>query len=154
MLSSEHMQALPDFFSDIPDPRRGQGLRHSLQSVISIAIAATLCGAKSYSAISEWAQNLGQKGLARFRCRWVNGIRIPPSTYVIRNIMVRVDPDALGHALQRWNEVYGEKDESLAIDGKTMCGAVDENGLQTHIMSAIGHHTMNCYAQKKLVSSR
>jgi len=154
MLSPEHMQALPDFFSDIPDPRRGQGLRHSLQSVIAITIAATLCGAKSYSAISEWAQNLGQKGLARFRCRWVNGIRIPPSTYVIRDLMVRVDPDALGHALQRWNEVYGEKDESLAIDGKTMCGAVDGNGLRTHIMSAVGHHTMNCYAQKKLASSR
>ncbi len=27
MLSAEHMQALPDFFTDIPDPRRGQGLR-------------------------------------------------------------------------------------------------------------------------------
>jgi len=154
MLSSEHMQALPGFFSDIPDPRRGQGLRHSLTSVIAIAIAATLCGAKSYSAIAEWAKNLGQKGLARFRCRWVNGVRIPPSAFVIRDVMVRVDPDALGHALQRWNEAYGEKDESLAIDGKTMCGAVDENGLQTHIMSAVGHHTMNCYTQKKLVSSR
>jgi len=149
MLSSEHMEALPCFFSDIPDPRREQGRRHSLVSVISIAIAATLCGAKSYSAISEWAQNLGQKGLARFRCRRVEGIRIPPSTYVIRDVMVRVDPDALGRGLQRWNEVYGKKDESLAIDGKTMCGAVDKNGLQTHIMSAVGHHTMNCYAQKK-----
>ncbi len=55
----------------------------------------------------------------------------------------------LGLALQHWNEVYGDKDESLAIDGKTMCGAVDKNGLQTHIMSAVGHNTMNCYAQKK-----
>ena len=94
MLSSEHMQARPDFFSDIPDPRRGEGLRHSLQRVIVIAIAATPCGAKSDSAISERAQNPGQTGLARFglarfRCRRVNGIRIPPGTYVIRNIMIR-----------------------------------------------------------------
>ena len=43
----------------------------------------------------------------------------------------------------------GEEDESLAIDGKTMCNAIDEQGYQTHIMSVIGHETKNCYTQKK-----
>ena len=42
-----------------------------------------------------------------------------------------------------------EADESLAIDGKTMCNAIDENGRQTHIMSAIGHRSKQCYPQKK-----
>ena len=52
-------------------------------------------------------------------------------------------------ALQNWNETHGEKDESLAIDGKVMRNAIDEQGYQTHIMSAIGHQTKNCYTQKK-----
>ena len=41
------------------------------------------------------------------------------------------------------------KDESLAIDGKTMCNAIDDQGYQTHIMSAIGHQSKACYTQKK-----
>jgi hypothetical protein len=28
MLSAQQMQSLPNFFADIPDPRRGQGRRH------------------------------------------------------------------------------------------------------------------------------
>ena len=30
MLSAQQMRSLPDFFIDIPDPRRAQGRRHSL----------------------------------------------------------------------------------------------------------------------------
>jgi hypothetical protein len=33
--------------------------------------------------------------------------------------------------------VYAPQDESLVIDGKTMCNALDEQLQQTHIMSAI-----------------
>jgi len=66
---------------------------------------------------------------------------VVPSEYVIRDVLVRVDPVELDGALQRWNEVYDEDDESLAIDGKTMCNAIDEQGHQTH----------TCYTQKKSV---
>ncbi len=46
-------------------------------------------------------------------------------------------------------KTYGGEDESLAIDGKTMCNAIDQQGHQTHIMSVIGHQTKNCYTPKK-----
>jgi hypothetical protein len=39
----------------------------------------------------------------------------------------------------------------LAIDGKTMCNAMDDDNRQTHIMSAIGHQSGQCYTQKKSV---
>ena len=42
MLSAEHMRSLPAFFADIPDPRRAQGRRHPLPSVLAIATAAVL----------------------------------------------------------------------------------------------------------------
>ena len=66
---------------------------------------------------------------------------------------MRVDPEELDLSLQKWNKEYGSVDESLAIDGKTMCNAIDEQGRQTHIMSAIGHQSGQCYTQKKLVHS-
>lgn len=154
MLSAEHMKSLPDFFAQIPDPRRPQGRRHQLSTVLAIATAATLCGMRGYLAISDWVNGLGQKALERFRCRRENKRYVPPSQSTIRDVLVRVDPIELDKSLQRWNSLYGEQDQSLAIDGKTMCNAIDEQGYQTHIMSAVGHQTKACYTQKKSVLSR
>ena len=149
MLNAQHMRSLPEFFADIPDPRRVQGRRHRLPTVLALAAGAILCGMRGYRAISDWANSLGAKARERFHCRYENGRFVVPSTYVIRDILVRVDPAHLDRALQRWNEIYGGEDESLAIDGKTMCNAIDVQGHQTHIMSAVGHQTKNCYTQKK-----
>jgi len=150
MMKAEHMRALPDFFMNIPDHRRGQGRRHSLPTVLAIAVAAILCGSRGYKDISTWANSLGQKARINFRCRRENGKRVVPSLSIIRNVMIGVEPEYLEAALQHWTAIYGEKDTSLAIDGKTMRGSMDSDGHQTHIMSAIGHHTQDCYAQKKL----
>jgi hypothetical protein len=65
--------------------------------------------------------------------------------------MIRVDPVHLDLALQRWNQAYGKEDQSLAIDGKTMRNAIDEQGHQTHIMSVVGHQSKTSYTQKKSV---
>jgi hypothetical protein len=149
MLSAQQMQSLPDFFADIPDPRRAQGRRHRLATVLAIVAGATLCGMRGYLAISDWAKSLGQKARERFDCRYQNKRYIVPSLSIIRDVLIRVDPVHLDHALQRWNQAYGQQDESLAIDGKTMCNAIDDQGDQTHIMSAIGHQSKTCYTQKK-----
>lgn len=150
MLSAEQMCSLPEFFADIPDPRRKQGRRHPLPVVLAIAAGAILCGMQGYKAISGWAEDLGQKARARFRCRCRNRLYEVPSLSVIRDVLVRVDPVHLDRALQAWNAQYGADDEGLAIDGKTMCNAIDEEGRQAHILSAVGHQTNACYTQKKL----
>jgi len=149
MLNVQQMNSLPDFFKDIPDPRRGQGRRHRLSAVLSIAAGATLCGMHGYLAISDWAKNLGQKALRLFGCRYQNNRYIPPSLSIIRDVLIRVDPTHLDQAIGRWNQAFAQHDESLAIDGKTMCNAIDPQGFQTHIMSAVGHQSKTCYTQKK-----
>ncbi len=148
-LTAEQMRSLPDFFRQIDDPRRGQGRQHRLHVVLAIAAGAILCGMRGYKAIFDWADALSPKARIRFGCRWKNGKHIVPSESTIRNVLIRVEPAALDQALQHWNELYGAIDESLAIDGKVMCNAIDENGRQTHIMSAIGHQSSQCYTQKK-----
>src|SRR5690606_34486571 len=37
MLTAQQMRTLPDFFNDIPDPRRAEGKRHRLSVVLGIA---------------------------------------------------------------------------------------------------------------------
>jgi len=73
-----------------------------------------------YLAISDWAKSLSQKTRERFGCRYENRRYIVPSLSILRDVLIRVDPVHLDHALQRWNHVYAQQDESLAIDGKTM----------------------------------
>jgi hypothetical protein len=126
-LSAEHMQALPEFFRPIPDPRRRQGRRHPLASVLAIATAAVLCGARGYKAITDWAKALSPQALARFRCRYCDGHYQRPSAGIIRDLLIRVDPVALDQALQRWSAHYSALDESLAIDGNALRSAIDEH---------------------------
>lgn len=149
MLSAEQMRSLPDFFSDIPDPRRAQGRRHRLGTVLAIAAGAILCGMRGYQAISDWADSLSQKARERFGCRYQKRRYLVPSLFTIRDVLIRVEPVHLDCALQRWNQCYAQQDQSLAIDGKTMCNAIDDQGNQTHIMSVVGHHSKTCYTQKK-----
>jgi hypothetical protein len=148
-LTAEQMRSLPAFFSPIPDPRRAQGRRHRVSTVLGLAAGAVLCGMRGYKAIADWAESLGQKSRERFGCRREQGRYVVPSEYVIRDVLIRVLPADLDRALQQWNERYGAGDSSLAIDGKTMCNALDEQGQRTHVMSVVGHESKICYTQKK-----
>lgn len=149
MLMAEQMRTLPEFFADIPDPRRKQARRHSLPCILALSAGAVLCGRVGYKAISHWANDLGQKARERFKCRKRNGYYSVPSRTTFRETLIRVDPDKLNQALQRWNAQFAEDDEGLAIDGKTMRRAMDEDDHQTHIMGVVGHQTGRCYTKKK-----
>ena len=145
------MRALPDSFSAVRDPRRAAGRRHPIRAVLAIAAGATLCGMRGYKAIGQWAQGLGQKGAQRIGCRRDPDTReyLIPSVSVIRDVLMRVDPEALDRALGSWNALWAPRDRSLAIDGKTLRGTADEHGSQVHVMSAVGHESRAAYTQKK-----
>ena len=148
-ITATQRRSLLGFFNEISDPRRPQGRRHRLITVLSIATGAVLCGMRSYESISDWANSLTQKARENFRCRYDKGRYVVPSLSIIRDVMVRVDPIELESAFRHWNETYAQDDHSLAIDGKVMCNAIDDLGRQTQIMSAVGHNTGITYAQKK-----
>jgi len=149
MLTANQMTSLPELFNTIQDPRRAQGKRHRLDTVLAIATGAILCGRIGYKGIAEWAKSLGQGARARFECYYKQGTYHVPSETAIRDLLIRIEPDALDQALGQWTARYAQEDESLAIDGKTMRNAMSNEGKQTHIMSAIGHDSHACYTQKK-----
>ena len=149
MLMAEQMRTLPEFFADIPDPRRKQGRRHSLPCILAISAGAVLCGMEGYKAISSWADDLGQKARERFKCRKRKGYYSVPSRTTFRETLISIDPDKLDQALREWNAQFAEEDEGLAIDGKTMRSAIDDEGRQTHIMGVVGHQTGQCHTKKK-----
>ena len=151
MLNAQQMRSLPEYFTDMADPRRRQGRRHRLAVVLGIAAGATLCGMEGYKAIATWANALGQQARERFGCRRENKRYVVPSEFVIRDCLVRIEPDALDRALKAWSQTWGVQDTALAIDGKTMKNAIDAAGNQAHIMSVVGHESGHCHTPKKSV---
>ena len=149
MLSAAQMRSLPAFFQNIDDPRRRQGRRHALPTVLALAAAATLCGMRGYKAISEWVEDLGPKALQRFLVRRRDGQYRPPSLSAMRSLLIRVDPAQIDTALRAWHETHGSGDSALAIDGKTIRGAIDAEGNQAHVLGIVGHDSKASWGQKK-----
>jgi hypothetical protein len=117
--------------------------------VLGIAAGATLCGMRGYKAIAEWAKDLGPKARERFGCRRIEKRYIVPSESIIRDVLVRLIRSISILLCSSGMQAFGEEDQSLAIDGKTMCNAIDGQGQKTHIMSVVGHETALCITQKK-----
>ena len=110
----------------VPDPRKRRGRRHSLQSVLFLALSAILAGARSYAAIADWA------AVARPE---LHVCVDPPHGSTFRRLLSRLDPVALQAALTGWvlsrREVVAavqtagggpttERRCVLACDGKTL----------------------------------
>ncbi len=142
-LTAAQMRSLPEFFHGIDDPRRRQGRRHALATVLALAAAATLCGMRGYKAISEWVDDLSPRALDRFRVRRRDGHYRVPSLSAMRSLLIRIDP-----VLRAWHHTHGSGDSALAIDGKTIRGAIDDEGHQTHLLGIVGHDSKAPWGQK------
>jgi predicted transposase YbfD/YdcC len=132
----------------ITDHRKRRGIRHPLHSVLALAVAATLSGARSLSAIGEFAADCPQEVLRALGARWhpVKGRRIPPHDATFRRALAEVDVDALDQVVGGWllDQVRGGRVDAeqlvLALDGKTLRGATDSlEGRQVHLFSAMVH---------------
>jgi hypothetical protein len=142
----------------LPDARKRRGIRHRQASVLAIAAAAVLAGARSYTAIGEYAAELGQDVLARLQARRhpVTGRYVTPDESTLRRAIQRVDPDALDAAVGGWladqtiaGRLAGEP-LAVAVDGKSLRGAVQADGRPVHLFAAIIHNQGVVVAQREV----
>ncbi len=120
MLTAGQLRALPQFFEDIPDPRRVAGRRHPLSAVLALAAGAYLCGARGYKAMGAWAGQLSQSARQGLRCRCERNHYRVPSDSIIRDVLLRVDRHHLERALERWNTRFATSDASLALRSQAL----------------------------------
>ncbi len=121
----------------VPDPRDRRGRRHRLGVILAIAACAVIAGARSYVAIADWAVNAGVSGLTPLGCG-----PVIPCESTIRRTLQAVDADALEQAIGRWaagrtRPAGGRR--FIAVDGKSLRGAIGPSGRCRHLLAAITH---------------
>ena len=133
----------------LTDPRSLQGQRHTRRALTAIMFCATLCGARGYEAISDWAKHLSQTMRKRLGCTKRGGQYIIPSRSTLYRFITAVDPCEVDTLLGRWLATFGGEDQGIAIDGKTMRGTSKDQTEQTHVLSAVTHQEGRHLTQKK-----
>jgi predicted transposase YbfD/YdcC len=130
---------LLNLLAQVADPRKRRGVRHTATSVIAVALAATLAGARSFAAIAEWAADAPAEALARV------GVRLrPPSEATIRRLLTRLPADTFDAVVGAWmwlhtSAVGGRR--VIAFDGKTLRGARDATGNLVHLLAGLCQRT-------------
>jgi DDE_Tnp_1-associated len=103
-LSSAGCPGLREFLSAVPDPRDPRGVRHSLSSVLLISVAAVPAGARSLTAIGEWAADAPVAVMAALGVRSgpLEGRFRPPGNATIRRVLESADAGKLDAAVTSW----------------------------------------------------
>jgi predicted transposase YbfD/YdcC len=124
-----------EFLSVIQDPRIERTRKHSLETILVIALLAVICGADSFVAIETYAKSRRQ-WLATF-LDLEGGV---PSHDTFGRLFAALNPMMLAEAFRRWTETMAtsSKEKLIAIDGKTLRRAFKQagDGVFVHMVSA------------------
>jgi predicted transposase YbfD/YdcC len=146
---------LREHLAAVPDPRHRRGRRHAISTILLIAAAAALTGARSFAAIGEWAADLPQHLLAVLGARMDRrrGRYRAPDEATVRRVLGSVDGDALDDALGAWLAGRAPRVRAIAVDGKTLRGTCDATGQGgVHLLAAMTHDSGVVVAQQEVDS--
>jgi predicted transposase YbfD/YdcC len=166
-LAPDQCRDLLDHLSQIADSRHRRGRRHPLGTVLAVAVAAVLAGAKSLAAIGEWAADAPGPVLAALGVRLHPLRRVwrPPGEATVRRVLARIDADALDQVIGRWLAdqqspppttrlpplpTQAAWRQAVAVDGKTLRGSGHHPNLQVHLLAAMDHTSRAVLAQTEV----
>jgi hypothetical protein len=144
--------SLAEALARIPEPRRPYGWSPGrsplpLVAILQVAMAATLCGARSLYAIAQWARErvedcpeaLVALGLPPGRS---------PSVATLHRVFKALDVTAFEAALGGWLAQTGVQPiEAIAVDGKTLRGIHGATVPGVHLVAAYAHAAGEVLAQ-------
>jgi hypothetical protein len=138
---------LVDVLRGLTDPRKRRGIRHPLESVLTLAVMAALSGMRSYEAIAEWAADVPKETLKALRC-WCHQA---PSEPTFRRVLQSMDADEVDQVVGKWIcEQEGICGQGVAIDGKTLRGSRDGEQSPFHLLAAVTHESGLVVAQESV----
>ncbi|MGP3915221.1 ISAs1 family transposase [Nonomuraea sp. 10N515B] len=157
--------SLLDHLRQVPDPRDRRGIRHALASILAVAAAAVLAGARSFTAIGEWIADAPIQVQAALEVRHdpMIGAHRPPHEATIRRLLEIVDADMFDAILTRWltarlrmqaesapSSGRGRQRQAIAVDGKALRGARLSDHSTVHLLAAFDHTSGVVLAQTEV----
>jgi len=145
-VTSIPVPSLLEALATVPDPRRRRGRRYSAAAILTFAVCAMVCGARSLYAIAQWGREQGSDEV-----RAALGIRRArtPSVATLFRLFRDLDRDAFERALGVWARAQGlAADEALALAGKHLRGIHGEAVPGVHLVAAYAHRTGAVLDQK------
>lgn len=136
---------LVELLAGLPDPRARRGRRHPVRALVAVALCAVLTGARSFTAIAEWARDAG-----RTRLRRLGMMRRAADEATFRRVLTRLDPAALQEAFGVWSLTRARCSGGrrvYAIDGKSLRGARKKGAARAFLVAALDHATGTVAAQ-------
>ncbi len=104
-------------FSGMPDHRRKQGKRHSLQLCLALFTLAVVAGNQGFLAIWDWLESYSQQ------LKELLKVERLPSYSTIRRTLLELDYEDYSARLSSFIEITPIKGETLAVDGKVLRGS-------------------------------
>jgi predicted transposase YbfD/YdcC len=122
----------------VADPRARRGVRHRLATILGLAVCAVLAGARSFTAIAEWAADADEATLAGLGVRGA-----VPCESTIRRTLQNLDADAFDDLMGAWAQQRTapppRRRRLVAVDGKTLRGSGHGAGPGRHLLAALDH---------------
>jgi len=122
----------------VADPRHRRGVRHRLAGILGLALCAVVAGARSFTAIAEWAADADGQTL---RMLGITGA--VPSESTFRRTLQRLDAGAFDDLAGAWAQQAtmpgpGQR-RVIAVDGKTLRGPASGGEPGDHLLAALDH---------------
>jgi DDE_Tnp_1-associated len=138
--------SLLDALRCVPDGRQRRGRRYSQAAMLSFAVCAMLCGARSLYAIAQWGRDQASAEL-----RTALGIErsSTPSVATLFRLFRDLDLVAFEQALAAWVQAQGlPAHEAIALDGKSIRGLHGEQLPGVHLVAAYAQYSGQVLGQK------
>jgi DDE_Tnp_1-associated/Transposase DDE domain len=126
----------------VSDPRGRQGQRHPFAAMIAAVVCATLCGARGFKPIAQWLR-MQEPGT----WHWLGFKRRPPCANCFADLFKAIDAEEFEQAIRQWTgqlletEINEETLAAVSIDGKTLCGTLQQHQRTVHLLSALDQQT-------------
>lgn len=124
-------------FAQVPDPRRRQGQRYPLSFLLCVLVLAMLGNCDSLDAVGQWCQEH-----QAFLATHFPGQRFyTPTGSLFQRLLPRLCAVSVEAVLTAWTLKSGaqERNAAIAYDGKTVRGAIREDGSTPHLLSFVTH---------------
>jgi predicted transposase YbfD/YdcC len=130
--------SLATLFRTIPDLRRAQGRRHSLETILLMVFVAMLRGSKDLKDV--WLFTLANRAFFRKQLGLSMPHGVPDATTISRTLRV-LNPDELVRVFTEFLAILSlSLGDVLSFDGKTIRAATGRDAVR-HMLSLFSHET-------------